>query len=80
MPTILDEDLAYEWLFGNLDQKRITEIALTQFPAEKMAAYPIEKNYKNALDPTAPFCYADLPPLASDNGTMEEVISQSSLF
>ncbi len=26
MPTILNEDLAYEWMFGKLDEKRITEI------------------------------------------------------
>jgi putative SOS response-associated peptidase YedK len=30
MPTILNEDLAWEWLFGNLSEERITEIAITQ--------------------------------------------------
>ena len=33
MPTILTEDLAWEWLFGNPDEERITEIARYQFPA-----------------------------------------------
>jgi len=80
MPTILNEDLAYEWLFGNLDQKRITEIALTQFPAEKMAAYPIEKNYKSALDTTAAFDYADLPPLDAPEGGESLLAVQNTLF
>ena len=30
MPTILNEDLAYEWMFGKLDEKRIAEIATFQ--------------------------------------------------
>ena len=63
MPTILDEDLAWEWLFGNLDEKQITEIATTQFPAAKMSAYPIAKDFISALHPTEPFEYADLPEL-----------------
>ncbi len=32
MPTILNDDLAYEWLFGSLNEERITEIAKNQFP------------------------------------------------
>ena len=51
MPTILNEDLAYEWLFGDLDESRITEIGRTQFPWEKMEAYPIAKDFRNAGDP-----------------------------
>jgi hypothetical protein len=43
MPVILNNDLAYEWLFGKLDEKRITEIAATQFPAERMMPYPIAR-------------------------------------
>jgi len=35
MPTILTEDLACEWLFGDLAEERITEIASYQFPAGK---------------------------------------------
>ena len=57
MPTILNEELAYEWLFGKLDQARITEIAKTQYPWQEMLATPIAKDFKLALDPTAPFQY-----------------------
>src|SRR6266498_1558005 len=55
MPTILNEDLAYEWLFGKLSEERILEIALTQYPWQEMYAYTIAKDFKTALDPTAPF-------------------------
>ncbi|MBS1600750.1 MAG: SOS response-associated peptidase family protein [Bacteroidetes bacterium] len=59
MPTILNEDLAYEWMFGKLSKERIFEIAATQFPATKMWAHPVAKDFKLAIDPTAPFDYND---------------------
>lgn len=64
MPAILNEDLAYEWLFGNLDEKRITEIGTTMFPAEKMAAYPIAKDFREAINPLEKFDYPELPTLS----------------
>jgi putative SOS response-associated peptidase YedK len=63
MPVILNEDLAYEWLFGKPDEKRITEIGTTQFPAEKMAAYSIAKDFREALSPLEKFGYSELPAL-----------------
>jgi putative SOS response-associated peptidase YedK len=62
-PTILTEDLAYEWIFSDLTEQRITEIATFQIPAEEMQACPIAKDFKEALDPTAAFEYSDLPAL-----------------
>lgn len=61
MPTILNEDLAYEWMFAKLDEKRIAEIAKTKFPAEYMEACTIAKDFREALEPTKPFAYEDLP-------------------
>jgi hypothetical protein len=63
MPTILTEDLAYEWLFGNLDEKRILEIASFQYPASEMQACTIAKDFREALEPTKEFEYEDLPAL-----------------
>jgi putative SOS response-associated peptidase YedK len=63
MPTILTDDLAYEWLFGDLTEERITEIARTQFAADQMEAYTIAKNFREEPDPTQPFTYEDLPAL-----------------
>jgi len=63
MPTILNEDLAWEWMFGKLPEQRITEIAKTQYPAELMEACTIPKDFQTALEPTAAFCYEELPGL-----------------
>jgi putative SOS response-associated peptidase YedK len=63
-PTILTEDLAYEWIFGGLSEQRITEIATYQIPAEEMQACTIRRDFKEALDPTEAFTYEDLPALA----------------
>ena len=63
MPTILPEDLAYDWVLGDLDEKRIKEIASYQFPSEEMWAHTIVKDFKTAFDPTTPFEYEELPEL-----------------
>jgi hypothetical protein len=63
MPTILTEDLAWEWLFGNLNEDRISEIARYQFPAEQMEACTISKDFRSAVEPAAPFAYEDLAEL-----------------
>lgn len=63
MPTILNEDLAYEWMFGNLDENRILEIAATQFPAEEMEACTIAKDFREALEPAKKFQYEDVSAL-----------------
>lgn len=49
MPTILNEDLAYEGMFGNLDEKRILEIAATQYPADQMQGCTIAKDFREAF-------------------------------
>jgi putative SOS response-associated peptidase YedK len=63
MPVILPDELAYEWLFGELDDERIKQIAGNQFPHEKMVAHSIAKDFQSSVDPTAPFYYPDLLPL-----------------
>lgn len=65
MPTILTEDLAWEWLLGDLTEARITEIARFQYPAAEMEAYTIAKDFREALEPAAPFVYEDLPALST---------------
>lgn len=63
MPTILNDDLAWEWLMTDLTDERIQEIAASQFPAAEMDACTITKEFQALLDPTEPFEYADLPAL-----------------
>jgi putative SOS response-associated peptidase YedK len=61
MPTILPDELAYEWLFGDLADERITQIATYQLPADQMEACTVQKEFKTALQPTEAFSYADVP-------------------
>lgn len=65
MPTILTDELAYEWIQDGLTKERITEIATFQYPADQMAAYPIYKDFRALEDPTAPFTYSELPALVA---------------
>lgn len=61
MPTLLSEELAYEWLFGNLTDKRILEIASWQMPADDMWAYTVDKKYLENPDPVKQVDYPDEP-------------------
>ena len=63
MPTILNEDLAWEWLLGDLEEKRISEIAQTQIPSNHLEVCTISKDFREALEPAEPFQYEDLPAL-----------------
>lgn len=65
MPTILNEDLGYAWMFDQLTDKRLTEIALTQYPSEEFTACTIAKDFKSQLEPTKPFVWKDLPMIES---------------
>lgn len=63
MPTILDDELAWEWMMEDLPEDRITELATTQYPTEKMQACTIEKEFQKSIEPTKPYSYEDLPAL-----------------
>jgi putative SOS response-associated peptidase YedK len=64
MPTILTEDLAYEWIMNDLSEERIKEIAAYQLPSQKMVAHTIAKDFKTAEDPLAEFKYEELPAIS----------------
>jgi putative SOS response-associated peptidase YedK len=63
MPTILPEELAYEWIFGDLTEERIQQIASYQFASENMFAHTIAKDFKTAANPCEPFIFEELPDL-----------------
>jgi hypothetical protein len=50
-------------MLGNPDEKRISEIACTQYPADEMQACTIAKDFREVLEPAKPFAYEDLPAL-----------------
>jgi len=62
-PTILTENLAWEWIMADLSEDRIKEIASYQMPSENFTAHTIPKDFKLLEDPTAAFEYAELPGL-----------------
>lgn len=64
MPTILPEDLAYEWVMGDLSEERIKQIASYQVPSKEMAAYTIKKDFKSQLNPLESHKFEELPELA----------------
>jgi putative SOS response-associated peptidase YedK len=70
MPSILTDDLAWEWMMtkpieGKLSpaiEARLSEIALTQIPSRLLEACTIDRNYRTALE-TTPVEYPELAPL-----------------
>ncbi|HEK22075.1 MAG TPA: SOS response-associated peptidase [Bacteroidetes bacterium] len=83
MPTILNDDLAWEWMMQDLTDERIQEIAGTQYPTQQMTACTITKEFQALLDPTEPFNYMDVPELELSldrpSGEASEPV-QTSLF
>ena len=63
MPTILPEDLAYEWIMNDLSEQRIKELASFKLASEDMYAYSIPKDFKALEEPCTPFEYSELPDL-----------------
>ena len=44
--------IAWEWLFNDLSEQRLQEIASYQYPSEQMQAHTIYKDYLLREDPT----------------------------
>lgn len=60
MPTILTEDLAYEWLMEKPSEERLSQIARTQIPSRLLEFCTIDKDYRTAQEATA-IDYPELP-------------------
>lgn len=63
MPVILSEELAWQWLFGELSEEDITRIATSQFDTTHMSAHTIAKDFRTMADPATPFEYPELTPV-----------------
>jgi len=72
MPTILTEDLAYEWLLGKPEKDRLGTIARTQIPSRLMEFCTIDPNYRSANEATP----REFPELASLNMTYLDVAEE----
>lgn len=68
MPTILNDDLAWEWMFGDLDVwwlgwKPSFGDNSHSIPGIRMEACTIAKDFREALEPAKEFQYEDVPAL-----------------
>lgn len=82
MPTMLTDDLAYDWLFKPMNEKEISELAQWQVPWEQLSYYTLAKDFLNSIDPLKQYHYPDLPPLDLPGGDKNETapIGQITLF
>lgn len=62
MPTILTEELAYEWLLGKPDEERLSIIARTQIPSRLLEFCTIDPDYRTAKEAT-PRDFQELAPI-----------------
>lgn len=60
MPTFLTKELAEEWIQDDLSEERIIEIATNQYPADKMEAFSIRKDFQELSNPKEAMHYAEL--------------------
>lgn len=65
MPTILPDNLAWEWMMEDLSEERITELATNKYDASAMDAYTIEKDFRQSGTPTRPHQYDEVPELVA---------------
>jgi putative SOS response-associated peptidase YedK len=63
MPTILTDELAYEWMQDELSANKIQALANFQYPANEMQAVTIKKDFRTSIDPTEAYTYTELPPV-----------------
>jgi putative SOS response-associated peptidase YedK len=80
MPAMLTDDLAWEWMFGKLDEKRISEIARWQIPWQDLEYYTLAKDFLNSADPLKEVVYPDLPPIDVPGNENKISQGQKDLF
>ena len=72
MPTILTEDLAWEWLMEKPSEERLQLIARTQIPSRLLEYCTIDPDYRKALEAT-PRDFEELPALNTSYLYREEL-------
>lgn len=63
MPLILPDELALEWIRPELRPERIKELTVYQIESDKLKAYTIQKDFRQALNPVEPAKFEGLPTL-----------------
>ena len=63
MPTILPGDLAEAWLYHDLAEQDILDIANYQVASTEMIATPLHKDFLKRADPHERVVYKEVPEL-----------------
>ena len=63
MPTILPGDLAEAWLYNDLNDQDILDIANYQVASGEMAAIPLHKDFLKNKNPHEEVIYKEVPEL-----------------
>lgn len=78
MPVVYKNDeLAYEWLFGDLTPERAQAMVLMQIPSKELEYCTISKEYLTTREAT-PQDYENLPPIDMSYMDMEEELKYSA--
>lgn len=78
MPTMLMDDLAFDWMFKPMNEKEITELARWQMPYEELSYYTLKKDFLNSVDPLQPHYYPDLQPLDVPGGDKNTAVASDT--
>lgn len=78
MPTMLTDELVYDWLFKPMNEKEISELAQWQIPSEQLSYYTLAKDFLNSHDPLKSHYFHDLPPLDVPGGDKNESVVADS--
>ena len=63
MPTILPGDLAEAWLYKDLSEQDILDIANYQVASQEMIAIPLDKDFLKKSNPNERVVYKEVPEL-----------------
>ncbi len=80
MPTMLTNDLAWEWMFGKLADKRITEIASFNLPWEEISYYTMAMDFLSSHETWKEHSYVELPPLDIPGAESPDAQEKMELF
>jgi putative SOS response-associated peptidase YedK len=78
MPTMLTDDLAFDWMFKPMTENEITELARWQIPYEELSYYTLKKDFLNSMDPLQPHYYPELQPLDVPGGDKNMAVASNS--
>jgi putative SOS response-associated peptidase YedK len=73
MPSILTEDLAWEWLMEKPTEERLSQIAQTQIPSRLLEFCTIDRNYRTTLE-ALPVDYPELSAIDKRYMKKEELL------